>query len=201
MKNNGLYKLEKKDLDQGAEVLVKSFYDYPMFKYILGEKYNEENAKAVFKFLVKYAILYGEAYASSSEVEGVILFSDYKDYNFTLFRSLRAGALSLFKLGTDAGKKFEQFDQFCSKIHERIIKEPHQYLILLGVAPKNQGQGIGSKLMLPFLKVAERKDHPCYLETHKFENIAIYKSYGFEVVSEDMVPGTDIVQWSMLKGK
>jgi hypothetical protein len=96
---NELHKLEKKDLNRGAEVLARAFFDYPMFDYILGDKHNKENIKAVLKYLAKYGYIYGEAYASSSEIEGIVLFCDYKDYNFNFYRSLRSGGLSLLKLG------------------------------------------------------------------------------------------------------
>lgn len=199
MNINDLYKLEKKDIDKGAEILAKAFYDYPVFRHILGEKHKSENIEIFLRFLIKYSVIYGEAYASSREIEGIILFSDFKDYKFNLFRSLRSGALSLIKLGGDTGKKFNEYDEFTLKIHKKNIKDPHQYLILIGVEPEKQGQAFGSKLLLPILKVAEEKGQPCYLETHGDKNVAIYKKYGFKIVSEDVVPGTDIVQFGMIK--
>lgn len=201
MNINDLYKLEKKDIDKSAEIMAKAFNDYPMFRHILGVKHNNENIKVFLKFLIKYTVLYGEAYANSSEIEGIILFTDFKNYNFNLIRSLRSGALSLIKFGQDIGKRFNVFDEFSLKMHKKIIKDPHQYIILIGVDPKKQEQGYGSKLMRPMLKVAEEKGQPCYLETHDPKNVVIYKKYGFKVVSEDTVPGTDIIQFSMLKDK
>ncbi|WP_027339475.1 GNAT family N-acetyltransferase [Halonatronum saccharophilum] len=194
-----LYKLKKKDADKGAKILAKSFYNYPMFRYVLGAKHNQENLQAVLRFIIKYVIIYGEAYATSPELEGIILFSDYKDYNFTFFRSLRSGGLSLFKLGAEVGRKFSEFDDFSLKLHENSIKSPHQYIILLGVDPKKQGQGIASKLMLPVLELAKEKGQPIYLETHDSDNLPIYQRYGFEVVCADRVPGSDISHWGMLK--
>jgi hypothetical protein len=49
------------------------------------------------------------------------------------------------------------------------------------------------------IKVAEEKNHPCYLETHDEENVEIYKKYGFKVMEEEVIPGTNIMQFSMLK--
>jgi len=170
-----------------------------MFRHILAEKHTEDNIKIIIRFIIKYCILYGEAYTSSPEMEGIILFSDYNDYNFSLIRSLRSGALSLFKLGAGTGKRFNEYNQFCLEIHDNCIKEPHQYIILIGVDPKCQGHGYGRKLLLPVLKSAEKRGKPCYLETHSPKNVVIYKKYGFKVVSEDRLPGTDIVQWSMIK--
>lgn len=193
-----LYKLKNKDIQKSTEVLTKAFYNYPTFKYILGEKHNQNNMQLVFRFLIKYAILYGEAYASSPEIEGIILFSDYEDYNFNFFRSLRSGGLSLFKLGSGVGKRFDEYEKFSLKIHENLLKEPHQYVILLGVDPEKHGQGFGNKLLLSILNVTEEKGQCCYLETNNDQNVAFYKRFGFRVISEDVAPG-NIKQFAMLK--
>jgi ribosomal protein S18 acetylase RimI-like enzyme len=195
---NKLHKLEKKDLNRGAEVLARAFFDYPMFDYILGDKLNKENIKEVLKYLAKYGYIYGEAYASSPEIEGIVLFCNYKDYNFNFCRSLRSGGLSLLKLGAEVGKKFGEYDEFNKKIHEKCIIEPHQYIFLLGVDPEKQGQGYGGKLLQYVLQVAEEKGQPCFLETHGEKNVAIYEKYGFKVVAEDVVPDINLVQYAML---
>ena len=53
--------------------------------------------------------------------------------------------------------------------------------------------------MVSMLNLAEEKGQPCYLETHGKKNVAIYRKFGCEVVSEDIVPDTDIMQYAMLK--
>jgi len=199
LKTDDLYKLKKKDIDKSAEVLAKAFSDYPLFKHILDDNHNKKNIKILTKFIVKYAILYGQAYATSPEIEGVILFSDFKDYKFTLLRSLRSGGLSVMKIGREAGIRFNKYDEFNMKVHKKSITKPHQYLIGIGVDPEKQGQAYGKKLLTSLLEVAEEKNHPCYLETHDDENVEIYKKYGFKVASKDVIPGTDIVQFNMLK--
>ena len=130
---NDLYKLSKKDIERSALVSAKAFYDYPMMQYIFGDKLTLENVITVQRFLITYGVLYGEAYASSPDFEGVMLFTDFRKYNFSLYRSLRCGILSLIKLGgkegADIGKRFNTFDQFSLLKHKELIKEPHQYLM------------------------------------------------------------------------
>ncbi len=196
---NDLFKLGKHDIDTSAENIAKAFYDYPMFQHILADKLNHENIKLFLMFLIKYSILYAKAYASSREMEGIILFTEFKNYKFSLIRSIRSGILSLMKIGQDEGKKFNEFDRFTLETHKRIIKDNHIYIILIGVDPSKQGQGYGQKLMQYVLKIAEEKGQSCYLETHGEKNVSFYKQLGFKVVSEDILPGTDIVQYAMLK--
>ncbi|MDV4149953.1 GNAT family N-acetyltransferase [Clostridium sp. AL.422] len=198
---NDLYKLKKQDIDASSDSIAKAFYDYPMFQHILADKLNHENIKLFLKFLINYSILYGNAYASSKEMEGIILFTDFKDYKFNLIRSIRSGILPLMKIGGDAGKRFNEFDSFTLKTHKRIMKDNHQYIIMIGVNPSKQGQGYGKKLMLSVLKLAEENGQSCYLETHGEKNVSFYNKLGFKVVSEDILPGTDIVQYAMLKEK
>lgn len=134
-------------------------------------------------------------------MEGIILFTDFKNYKFNLIRSIRSGILPLMKIGAAEGKRFNEFDKFTLETHKRIMKDNHLYIILLGVDPSKQGQGYGRKLMLPVLKVAEEKGQSCYLETHGEKNVSFYNKLGFKVVSEDILPGTEIIQYAMLKEK
>ena len=194
-----LYKLEKKDIYRSTEIVSKAFLNYPIHKHIFGDKHNMENVKLFSKFLIKYTVLYGDAYASSPDFEGIILFSESNEYNMNFYRSLRCGILSLMKLGKEAGNRFIVYDDFSLKMRKKNISEPHIYLMLMGVAPERQQQGIGSKMLLWVMKAAEEKGQPCYLETHDAINVAIYKKLGFEVVSEDVVPGSNIVQFCMIK--
>jgi ribosomal protein S18 acetylase RimI-like enzyme len=194
-----LYKLKKKDIQKSAVVLAKAFYNYPTFKYIFGEHPDQEHNELVFRFIIKYAVLYAKAYANSPKIEGIILFSEFKDYNFSFFRSLRCGGLSLMRVGSDVGKRFAHYNQFCLKIHNELVKEPHYYVILNGVDPEKQNQGIGGKLLRFMLQFAKEKNQPCYLETHGNKKVDFYKKFGFRVVSEDIIPDTDISQFAMLK--
>lgn len=201
MRVNNLYRLEKQDFEKSTDSIAKAFYDYPMFRHILGDKLNQENMKLSLGFMIKYSILYAEAYAISKENEGIILFTEFKNYRFNMIRTIRSGFIPLMKIGSDVGKRFNEFDSFTLKTHKRIMKENHIYIILLGVNPDWQGQGYGRKLMQPVLELAKERGLSCYLETHGEKNVAFYNKLGFKVVSEDILPGTDIIQYSMVKEK
>ena len=70
-----------------------------------------------------------------------------------------------------------------------LVKRPHWYLWALGVAPRCQGQGIGSKLIEPVLARADAEQTPCYLEALTEKNVAFYQKRGFAVVHESKLPG------------
>jgi ribosomal protein S18 acetylase RimI-like enzyme len=66
---------------------------------------------------------------------------------------------------------------------------------------KFQGNGYASKLLRPMLKRLDEEVVPCYLETLEKHNVGLYEHFGFKVVDESNVPGTDLTNWAMLRGK
>ncbi len=55
---------------------------------------------------------------------------------------------------------------------------------MLGVRPDAQRRGLGSKLIEPVLRRADRDGVACYLETSDRANVAYYERFGFKVVDD-----------------
>lgn len=60
----------------------------------------------------------------------------------------------------------------------------HAYLWFLGVSPKLQGMGIGSRLLRAAGARLDAESMPAYLETGTTRNVALYARHGFEVIHE-----------------
>jgi len=73
---------------------------------------------------------------------------------------------------------------------------PRWYLMILGVNPPMQSQGIGGPLIAPVLARANAAGVLCYLETAKERNVAFYRAYGFEVLVDDTMPNA-FRYWTM----
>ncbi len=87
--------------------------------------------------------------------------------------------------------------RFGNVVQPKHPREPHYYLHAIGVCPGRQGRGIGKQLMTPVLARADAEGMPCYLESSKEVNVAIYQTFGFEVVEEvEAVPGCPPI-WTM----
>ena len=95
MNLDDLYKLMKKDIAPVASGTARAFKQEPLFKYIMEDCQELKYYQRLMKFELKYSVLYRNCYGSSPELEGVICFSRYTDYGYGLFKSIRAGALSI----------------------------------------------------------------------------------------------------------
>lgn len=94
----------------------------------------------------------------------------------------------------DAEKLLKSFEQTLSnkKLSEALAideqmnryhpREPHWYLVIMGVEPARQGQGIGSKLLGHTLALCDQDSTLAYLESTNPKNIPLYKHYGFELL-------------------
>lgn len=67
--------------------------------------------------------------------------------------------------------------------------EQHWHLGPIGVLPKHQGKGIGSRLMERFCKEVDACHSKAYLETDLEKNVRFYEKFGFKLVSESDIFG------------
>ncbi len=83
------------------------------------------------------------------------------------------------------------------KIHKARVPEPHWYLMVVGVDPELQGQGVGSALVREVLAFADRESKPCYLETSEHRNLSFYERVGFAVLEEATLSKGGPKAWAM----
>ncbi|MFJ3708943.1 GNAT family N-acetyltransferase [Streptomyces sp. NBC_01387] len=55
----------------------------------------------------------------------------------------------------------------------------HAYLLMIGVAPERQGEGLGTALMAPVLERCDREGVAAYLEASSTRSRALYERLGF----------------------
>jgi GNAT superfamily N-acetyltransferase len=77
-----------------------------------------------------------------------------------------------------------------AKIHP---KEPHWYLMAVGVVPEAQGRGRGAALLRPVLERCDAERTPAYLEASTADNARLYERLGFESWDEvEALPGVRV---------
>ncbi len=68
-----------------------------------------------------------------------------------------------------------------ARVHPR---EPHWYLLAVGVVPEATGQGRGSAVLEPVLARCDAEGLPAYLEASSADNVRLYERLGFESLAE-----------------
>ena len=102
------------------------------------------------------------------------------------------------RLGPAGFGRFVRFTQTVEGLHRRVVPGPHWYLLLLGVAPERQRQGLGSALVRAGLGRAAAGGLPCYLETLNAADLPFYHRHGFAVAAAGAVPRGGPPLWGMI---
>jgi GNAT superfamily N-acetyltransferase len=201
--STGPVRLTKAQIKPTAVMLARAFQDDPLFAYFLPDAVKrKEKLHHIFEVFIRYGVLYGEAYATSPNLEGATVWFPPGRAEMTLWRTIRCGGLFLyFKVGRKVMSRVLGFFDYAFKVHGRHAPFPHWYGAVLGVDPEFQGKGYMSALMKPILARIDQEHLPCYLETNSETNLPIHEHYGFEVVEICTVPKSDVTLWAMLRKK
>ncbi len=199
---NSLVRLERSQIKSVGAMLARAFYDDPFSVYLIPDGSRRGKLLPyIFEFSTRFGVLYGEVYTTSPNLEGVAVWLPSEKADMTLRRVMRNGGLSLLpKLGGDLIQRLPALNSI-SSLRKRHAPFRHWYLLLLGVDPLFQGKGYAGNLLRAMLARLDDEHLPCYLETQNGKNVSIYQHYGFKVVAEVLVPGTEIALWAMLRGK
>ena len=200
---DSLHKITKKEVEKASLVLGKAFHDDPLWSQIIqDDTERKQKLPLLFEMLLRYALRYGEVYASSENLEGIVILLPYDKADMTFWRLLRCGVWRLLrtgmKLGRKTGNRLEQILAPMSKAQEEILKEGYVYLQTIGVSPELQGKGFGGKLLRAIFEYADNEEIRIYLEATK-ENIPMYEKFGFQVVKEIKLPTIDLLGWAMVR--
>ena len=196
-----LIRLKKNQVKHAALIFAKAFHNDPLAKWFFSEKEKRQKMlEHYFRFKIRYGLLFGEVYATSTNIEGLAVWLPSQYVKMTNWRTFQAGGLSLFpKLGIENIKKMLSAGNFINNIHHQYANFPHWYLSPIGVDPEYQGKGFASTLLRAMFNRSDKEKIPCLLETQSEINVDIYKHFGFEVVEKTVFPNTNLNHWIMLR--
>ena len=200
---NNLVRLNKAQVKPAAEVLSQAFQNYPLLQYYFHDELERKKIALYFvSFAIYSGIRYGEIYATSLNMEGVAVWIPSDNYPVTIWKLVRSVPLSvIFGFGRYGGGRMRQLGEYIDAVHQRLAPFGHWFLQVIGVDPQFQGKGYAGKLLKPMLARIDQEHLPCYLDTQNEKNVSIYQHYGFKVVEEVTIPGTEISHWAMLREK
>lgn len=195
-----LYPLTRRDSDQAGLVLDEAFQDDPVFNAIFSGAAPEQRI-GFFTAPVVYSLKYGKVFAPSENLEGIAAWVPGKYADMSFIRLLLSGAIwPGMKMGMELSQTiatvFEPVDQ---DRKEQMRGRNYIYLLIIGVSPQYQGQGLGGKLLKALFNESEQSGMPIYLETETEENVQLYEHHGFNVMNKVTLPLIDLPMWEMLR--
>lgn len=201
LESRELLKLSDKHIIEASKVFTEAFIDYPLFSYMVEDPSARPRIYPhIFQLMIKHTIKFGEAYATSENMEGIALWLPSERSDISIWSNLTNGGIGLFlKMGLRIAYRSMMFTEFASKLHHEVITSPHIYLFQIGVKKRHRGKGYASKLMRPMMERADGEGQPIFLETHDESNIPIYQRYQFETRRHDKIPGSDVNHWTMIR--
>jgi GNAT superfamily N-acetyltransferase len=195
-----LHLLSHKKYAHAAEVYAAAMQIDPLFVYFYPDPVRRaEQLLALYRY--KLASSGGKIYSISTAGEGYVLWIPPGGSAEPLLSlDLLSFALRLLCLTPLAALgKMIRYDRFSRALHHALIPTPHWYLEGIAVSPRHQGKGYAGQLIRPILALADAGGIPCYLETQNPRNVPIYERFGFDLLREVVLPGTDVRHFAMLR--
>lgn len=170
-----------KDRSLVVDILSRSFDDNKSVNYIIQQDHKrKERIRRLMAYSFDMCYYYGRVFLSDdNNACALILQPDLKKTTLkTIWWDIQ---LILFCIGLSNIKKAMQRETRINKLHPT---EPFFYLWFIGVEPKQQNLGIGSKLLREIFKQSNIANRPIYLETSTLKNIPWYQKFGFTIYHE-----------------
>ncbi|MFD2964355.1 MULTISPECIES: GNAT family N-acetyltransferase [Olivibacter] len=163
------------------ELLMKSFDDNQSVNYII--KQDHERTQRIYALMdYSFAMCYrfGEVWLSNDKQACALIL--YPHQKKTSLQSVWWDIKLIFQsIGVNRiGKAMKRE----ALIKKKQPSEPMVYLWFIGVNPKYQHTGIGSRLLKEVLVDAQTKGLPIYLETSTEKNLPWYQRFGFRIYDE-----------------
>jgi len=198
---DNLVRLHESQVGPASEVLARAFLNDPAFAQLVPDESKRARLLPhLFRVELRHGIRYGEVYATSPRMEGIAIWLPSEALEMSLWTMVRYGGLALiFRMSWRLLWRLKKEQDFVVELHRRLAPFPHWYLAVLGVDPGFQGRGYSSRLVKPMLARAEAAGLPCYVETSTEGYVEIYRHFGFRVIHETVLPGSDSRVWVMLK--
>lgn len=175
------------DLNAIDGVLARAFADDPVWEWALTKRPIEPPAEKVLGLFSRAH--FGDGMVSVAtdrrgEVVGTAVWAPPGRWKIPYSAYVRYLPRLIGGLGVRGLKRVLAMEAV-ERLHPR---DEHYYLAIVGVDPVAQGGGGGRRLIAPVLERADSEGLPCYLESSKEANVPYYRSFGFEVVNDLVLP-------------
>ena len=190
--------LSENDLLAAALGLAKAFQDDPLQTYVFPDP-AERAARSPGHFapLLRYGLQFGEVLTTTRPSAGAAVWLGPEAWEVTPERAAAAGLDDLPTImGPAAAERFFSVLAAVDPYHHSHVPAVHWYVMVVGVAPEAQGQGLGRALLQPIIDRADAAGQPCYLETTQPKNVAFYEHLGFRRVVDTVESSSGLRVWT-----
>ena len=194
---NDLYKLQKKDIKKAVDVFVSAYSDDPMMEKFMKE---EDKRRAQFEVMTRFCLKYGNVFASSDNIEGVMAIVPHDKGDMTGWRILRSGGFFIGLKLASLRKIMEASSKAIEEAKKDLDIGPYIFLFIMAVSKEEQGKGFGGKFLRAIIEKSEIEKKPIYLETQNEKNVSLYEHFGFQVVKKINMPDpVNLPMWLMVR--
>jgi GNAT superfamily N-acetyltransferase len=191
-------RLDDVQIPAAAAVLARAFAADPFFEHVLPDAAQRQAAlPAIMSVLVAHCQRHGACYTTAGGVQGIAAWNAPGNA-ITEEQMMAAGfGAAAAQMGAAAVGRLLAVYEYLEALRLRTLPGRHWYLMLLGVEPAHQGQGLGSRLIAPVLAQADADGLPAYLETFVQRDVTFYTHHGFAVLEEGDEPSAGLHYWTM----
>jgi ribosomal protein S18 acetylase RimI-like enzyme len=179
------------DAESVGEVIGAAFADDPVNRWVFGAGAMSPTFAALARHLY---LQRGFGHLSSGARGAALWLSDARAKEAGLWRTLRVASVMARTAGFGAMRRGLAIDTAFTRAHPA---EPHAFLFAIGVVPSAQGKGVGGDLLRAGLMRVDAARLPCYLESTKEANVALYRHFGFELLPTMPLPAGCPPIWPM----
>jgi ribosomal protein S18 acetylase RimI-like enzyme len=191
--------LELSDVEQAAELISQAFVDDPLCAFMLPLK--RTRVKTLNKFFRAYGtvnIQNQRGFGVGEPLKGVAFWLEPAKADISVnLKSLGLFIPLLFTFYPIGYFRAQTIIKQTDQLHQKYANESHYYLDNIGVLPREQGKGISSRLIRPFLDKADEEKVSVYTDTVTWKNVSLYEHFGFERVEECAIGKTGITVWAL----
>ncbi len=169
------------DVPQLSRVLAAAFHHDPVFEWLMPVERRRLRGLQLFFEIELHALgLARGSVWTTTELHGCAITTAPGSWRLPV----RVQALHSLAFARAFGARLPRAALLLQRVELRHVRQPHHYFPAIGVAPEQQGHGLGSQLMAPTLERCDAQQLPAYLEASTERNAALYQRLGFNTIRE-----------------
>lgn len=136
-----LYPVNKSECKKASQILANAFSEKPMLKKL---NIPIEDMQNMFEMMVRFSLRYGEIYATSANLEGILAFLPEKYAIMKSWQVIRSGAIfPVLKIKKQLMQILKVTGKILDEDKKNLSIGPYIYGLSIGIAQNHQGKGLG----------------------------------------------------------